>query len=72
MVDSNPDHPAKNDVFRFIHLDTSDHSIDEEHAQTIMRLVREALPGVRIDGCLTFFEDCVPLAAMVSCDDTSV
>jgi hypothetical protein len=27
---------------------------------------------VRIDGCLTFFEDCVPLAAMVSCDDTSV
>jgi hypothetical protein len=46
-------------------MDISDHLRDEEHAHNIVKLLESAHPGLNIDGCLTFWEDCVPLTARV-------
>jgi hypothetical protein len=36
-----------------------------QHASNIVQLLKQAVAGVQVDGCLTFCEDCVVLAAMV-------
>lgn len=66
LVDSNTDHIAKKHVFSFLHYPMADHTRDEEHAAGIMKLLEKAHPGITIDGCLAFWEDCVPLAAMMA------
>lgn len=65
LVDSNPDHMAKDHVFSFLVYNLSDHTRDEEHAKGILKLLQETHPGLHMDGCLTFWEDCVPLAALM-------
>lgn len=42
----------------------TDHKRDHEHADKLARLIRKEVSTV--DGCLTFWEDCVPLAALVA------
>ena len=64
MVDSNANHLAKNHVHRFIHYDFDDHKKDFAHACNIYNLLQTR--EVHVDGCVTFWEDCVPLAALVN------
>ena len=66
LVDSNPDHMAKGEVDTFLHVMMDDHTQDQHSAATILALLRSQLAGVRVAGCLTFWEDFVPLAAMVA------
>ncbi|XP_070174693.1 carnosine synthase 1-like [Littorina saxatilis] len=65
LVDSNPDHPARSEVHTFLYVNMVDHTQDKQHAKTILGLLAAQLPGVQPDGCLTFWEDCVSLAALV-------
>nr|KAG5694273.1 hypothetical protein BaRGS_021588 [Batillaria attramentaria] len=64
MVDSNPNHLARNQVHHFLHVDTDDHTRDQEHADVIVKRVRSEVG--RVDGCVTFWEDCVPLTSLVA------
>ena len=66
LVDSDPDHWARREVAEFLQVDMDDHTQDRQHAVTIVTRLTSQLPGVRVDGCLTFWEDCVPLAALVA------
>ncbi|XP_053385384.1 carnosine synthase 1-like isoform X2 [Mercenaria mercenaria] len=63
LVDSDANHLARNQVHRFIHYDFDDHQEDFAHACNIFNLLHTQ--GIDVDGCLTFWEDCVPLAALV-------
>ena len=65
-MDSNPDHWARREVAEFLNVDMDDHTQDRQHAVTIVTRLTSQLPGVRVDGCLTFWEDFVPLAALVA------
>ena len=49
-----------------MHVEMDDHQQDREHARAIISLLTSRLPGVRVAGCLTFWEDFVPLAALVA------
>ncbi|KAL3855373.1 hypothetical protein ACJMK2_014584 [Sinanodonta woodiana] len=62
LVDSDPNHSAKNEVVEFIHVNFSDHTQDEQHAMTISKHIKDS--QIKVDGCLTFVEDYVPLTAM--------
>ncbi|KAL3855356.1 hypothetical protein ACJMK2_014571 [Sinanodonta woodiana] len=61
LVEANPNHFAAEEVSEFMHYDFSDHSHDDDHAVKIYQLLRKK--NMKVDGCLTFWEDCVPLAA---------
>ncbi|KAK3586596.1 hypothetical protein CHS0354_027737 [Potamilus streckersoni] len=61
LIESNPNHFAKDEVSDFIHFDFSDHTQDDQHATKIYKLIKKN--KIKLDGCLTFWEDCVPLAA---------
>lgn len=63
VVDSNPNHPIKDQVDRFIYYDFEDRKREEEHAENIARIVREL--GLKLDGCFTFWEPSVELHAMI-------
>lgn len=63
LVESDPNHFASQLVQTFIHYDTTDHKRDEEHAQQLLGLVRER--GLRLDGCLSYWDDCMVLTALV-------
>lgn len=63
LVDHNPDHFAAKLVGTFIRYEMSDHTQDEIHARNIVQLVKEK--GIVLDGCVTFWEDCGPLAAYI-------
>ncbi|KAJ1168841.1 hypothetical protein NDU88_000754 [Pleurodeles waltl] len=41
----------------------TDHKQDEDHAQWIMKMVHDR--GMHLDGCVTFWNDCTVLAALV-------
>ncbi|KAK3586593.1 hypothetical protein CHS0354_027730 [Potamilus streckersoni] len=61
LVDSDPNHFAKDDVEDFIQFDFSNHTQDEQHATKIYKHIMKN--EIKVDGCLTFWEDCVPLTA---------
>ncbi|XP_060602022.1 carnosine synthase 1-like isoform X2 [Ruditapes philippinarum] len=63
LVDSDEDHLAKDLVHRFVHYDFDDHKKDFAHACNIYNILQAK--DIQVDGCLTFWEDCVPLAALV-------
>lgn len=47
----------------FIHFDFLDHKRDEEHAENIITILQKQ--NIVINGCITFWEDCGPLAAAI-------
>ncbi|KAL3855371.1 hypothetical protein ACJMK2_014582 [Sinanodonta woodiana] len=57
LVDTDPNHYAKDEVAEFIHVDFIDHTHDHHHAVTISK-------QIKVDGCFTFVADYVPLTAM--------
>ncbi|MGH0168863.1 UNVERIFIED_CONTAM: hypothetical protein FKN15_055628 [Acipenser sinensis] len=63
LVESNPTHFAAGLVTTFIHLDLTDHKRDSENCSRICEALCER--GIRPDGCLSFWDDCVVLAALV-------
>ncbi|XP_040290571.1 carnosine synthase 1 [Bufo bufo] len=64
LVDSNPGHFASSLVTSFIHYNYEDRSCDdEEHAQNILSTVREK--GLHFSGCMTFWDECTILAAIM-------
>nr|XP_034981652.1 carnosine synthase 1 [Zootoca vivipara]XP_034981663.1 carnosine synthase 1 [Zootoca vivipara] len=63
LVESDPNHFASQLVQTFIHYDTTDHKRDEEHAQRLLGLVQER--GLHLDGCLSYWDDCMVLTALV-------
>ncbi|KAK7499711.1 hypothetical protein BaRGS_00009052, partial [Batillaria attramentaria] len=64
LVDQDPDHFAKTDVYLFLHVDITDHTKDEQHADTIIKLLQSEVG--QVDGCLAMWEYCVPLASLVA------
>eukprot|EP00668_Euglena_longa_P019225 GGOE01023941.1.p1 GENE.GGOE01023941.1~~GGOE01023941.1.p1 ORF type:complete len:1002 (+),score=277.70 GGOE01023941.1:108-3008(+) len=66
MVDSNSTHKCRDLSQNFLHIpDLMDHSRDDEHADKIMGWIRESGLDKWLDGVITWWEDCVPLTAMV-------
>ncbi|XP_043940009.1 carnosine synthase 1 [Protopterus annectens] len=63
LVDPDSNHYAVKMVESFIHYDFIDHKRDEEHAQKIVELLKER--GLKLDGCISFWDDCIVLTAMV-------
>nr|KAF6281605.1 carnosine synthase 1 [Pipistrellus kuhlii] len=63
LVDSDPNHFAARLVQTFIHLDVTEHRRDEELARQLAELVRER--GLRLDGCFSFWDDCLVLTALL-------
>ncbi|XP_052218259.1 carnosine synthase 1-like [Dreissena polymorpha] len=64
MVDPDPNHSNKDLMHVLIHYDDKgDHANDRHHATEIVSLLKQR--DLQVDGCLTFWEDAVPLAAMV-------
>ncbi|KAH3754497.1 hypothetical protein DPMN_189172, partial [Dreissena polymorpha] len=64
LVESNPEHFARSLVHRFICIDIEDHKQDRALASLIVEILRDE--NISVEGCLTFWEDCGPLAALVS------
>ncbi|XP_072041227.1 carnosine synthase 1-like [Amphiura filiformis] len=62
LVESNPNHFAKDKVYKFINLDNEDHTKDHANALEIVKILRKK--GITVDGCLTFWEYFGPLAAL--------
>lgn len=63
LVDPDPDHWARPLAQHFLAHDFSDHAEDPAHADAIAARLGEA--GLKVDGCLTFWEDNAPLTAML-------
>jgi len=64
LVESDPTHFAAEMVRELLHVDITDHTRDSHHANVIANMVKTR--HLDLDGCLTFWEDCGPLAAMVA------
>ncbi|XP_045160816.2 carnosine synthase 1-like [Mercenaria mercenaria] len=64
LVEADSQHIAKDHVPRFIHYDFSDHKIDDMHAVEIVSLIHDH--GIKADGCLSFSDECVALAALIN------
>jgi hypothetical protein len=62
-VEHDPNHISINGVHCFIGYNYTDHTRDHEHANEIVRLIHER--GVQADGCLSFCNECTPLAALI-------
>jgi carnosine synthase len=65
LIDSDPSHFAAQLVSQFITYDMTDHRQDDVHARNIIQLLSDR--NITVDGCVTFWEDCGPLAALI-CD----
>ncbi|MGH0186869.1 UNVERIFIED_CONTAM: hypothetical protein FKN15_022789 [Acipenser sinensis] len=63
LVESDPTHFAAGLVTTFIHLDLTNHKRDSENCSRICEALCKR--GIRPDGCLTFCEHSVVLAALV-------
>ncbi|XP_028668202.2 carnosine synthase 1-like isoform X3 [Erpetoichthys calabaricus] len=63
LVESDPAHFAAGLVSTFLHLDVTDHKRDPEHCVKICESLSER--GIKPDGCLSFWDDCIVLVAMV-------
>ena len=64
LVDKLPKY-AVPDVAQYLEYDFTDHTHDERHAKSIVQMLLNS--GVKANGCCTFCEECVPLAALI-CD----
>ncbi|XP_064613939.1 carnosine synthase 1-like isoform X2 [Liolophura sinensis] len=69
LIDTDVNHFAARLVKEFIRMDISDHTHDGKHASAIVDLIQGR--QLTIDGCVTFWEDCVPLTAMI-CEKLSL
>lgn len=65
LVDNTKEPYAQRHVHDFVYYDFTDHTDDELHVKNIIQILKRRYS--HIDGCLTFWEDCGPLAAMI-CD----
>ncbi|KAM6274458.1 LOW QUALITY PROTEIN: carnosine synthase 1 [Porphyrio hochstetteri] len=63
LVESDPEHFAAGLVQTFLPYDSREHRRDEEHAERVTELVRAR--GLRPHACLSYWDDCVVLAALV-------
>ncbi|NXJ86968.1 CRNS1 synthase, partial [Trogon melanurus] len=63
LVESDPEHFAAELVETFLPYDSREHRRDEEHAERVTELVRSR--GLRPHACLSYWDDCVVLAALV-------
>ncbi|XP_076088640.1 carnosine synthase 1-like [Mytilus galloprovincialis] len=63
LVDPDDSTCAASKASHFIQYNFLDHKHDEDHATYIIKLLKER--GLAVDGCVTFWEDCGPLAATV-------
>lgn len=62
-MESDPQHFAAGLVETFLPYDSREHRRDEEHAERVAELVRAR--GLRPHACLSYWDDCVVLAALV-------
>ncbi|NWS78907.1 CRNS1 synthase, partial [Crotophaga sulcirostris] len=63
LVESDPEHFAAGLVETFLPYDSREHRRDEEHAERVTELVRAR--GLQPHACLSYWDDCVVLAALV-------
>ncbi|NWV16574.1 CRNS1 synthase, partial [Origma solitaria] len=63
LVESDPEHFAAELVQTFLPYDSREHRRDEEHAERVLELLRSR--GLRPHACLSYWDDCVVLAALV-------
>lgn len=63
-MDSKIAESESNGMHMAIPFDYTDHKDDSRHAKNIMNLLRQK--QLSLDGCLTFQDDCVLLAALVA------
>ncbi|XP_039923542.1 carnosine synthase 1 [Hirundo rustica] len=63
LVESDPEHFAAGLVQTFLPYDSREHRRDEEHAERVLELLRSR--GLRPHACLSYWDDCVVLAALV-------
>ncbi|NWI38792.1 CRNS1 synthase, partial [Picathartes gymnocephalus] len=63
LVESDPEHFAAGLVQTFLPYDSREHRRDEEHAERVLELLRPR--GLRPHACLSYWDDCVVLAALV-------
>ncbi|NXP06288.1 CRNS1 synthase, partial [Thinocorus orbignyianus] len=63
LVESDPEHFAAGLVETFLPYDSREHRRDEEHAERVTELLRSR--GLRPHACLSYWDDCVVLAALV-------
>ncbi|NXC09737.1 CRNS1 synthase, partial [Orthonyx spaldingii] len=63
LVESDPQHFAAGLVQTFLPYDSREHRRDEEHAERVLELLRSR--GLRPHACLSYWDDCVVLAALV-------
>ncbi|XP_030339602.1 carnosine synthase 1 [Strigops habroptila] len=63
LVESDPEHFAAGLVETFLPYDSREHRRDEEHAERVTELLRSR--GLQPHACLSYWDDCVVLAALV-------
>ncbi|RLV97148.1 hypothetical protein DV515_00012056 [Chloebia gouldiae] len=63
LVESDPEHFAAGLVQTFLPYDSREHRRDEEHAERVLELLRSR--GLQPHACLSYWDDCVVLAALV-------
>ncbi|XP_062460811.1 carnosine synthase 1 [Pezoporus occidentalis] len=63
LVESDPEHFAAGLVESFLPYDSREHRRDEEHAERVAELLRSR--GLQPHACLSYWDDCVVLAALV-------
>ncbi|XP_061856382.1 carnosine synthase 1 isoform X3 [Colius striatus] len=63
LVESDPEHFAAGLVQTFLPYDSREHRRDEEHAEHVAELLRHR--GLRPHACLSYWDDCVVLAALL-------
>ncbi|XP_053924374.1 carnosine synthase 1 isoform X4 [Cuculus canorus] len=63
LVESDPEHFAAELVQTFLPYDSREHRHDEEHAERVTELLRAR--GLQPHACLSYWDDCVVLAALV-------
>ncbi|NWH79497.1 CRNS1 synthase, partial [Piaya cayana] len=63
LVESDPSHFAAELVQTFMPYDSREHRRDEEHAERVSELLRAR--GLRPHACLSYWDDCVVLAALL-------
>ncbi|XP_064614479.1 carnosine synthase 1-like [Liolophura sinensis] len=64
LIDEDPNTYAADLVEEFIHYDMSDHTRDKEHCEIIVQMLQTS-ERPALDGCVTLWDDCVPLTAMI-------
>ncbi|XP_072194116.1 carnosine synthase 1 isoform X2 [Excalfactoria chinensis] len=63
LVESDPEHFAAGLVETFLPYDSREHRRDEEHAEHVLEMLRAR--GLRPDACLSYWDDCVVLTALL-------